>query len=69
VDESDASRIAYHAQVFEALGFAHAEARMRAFVLYSYEVSESLLHRQGSAAEQQARRAFVEQLMQLPLPA
>jgi AcrR family transcriptional regulator len=68
VDESDASRIAYHAQVFQALGFAEAEARMRAFVLYSYEVSESLLHRQGSAAEQQARRAFVEQLMQQPLP-
>ncbi len=67
VDDADASRIGYHAQVFEALGFAQAEARMRAFVLYSYEVSESLLHRQGSAADRQARRAFVEQLMQQPL--
>jgi len=67
VDDSDASRIGYHAQVFEALGFEQAEARMRAFVLYSYEVSESLLHRQGSAADRQARRAFVEQLMQQPL--
>ncbi len=67
VDEADASRIAYHAEVFGALGFAAAEARMRAFVLYSYEVAESLLHRQGTAAERQARRLFVERLMQQPL--
>lgn len=63
VDAADASRIAYHAQVFAALGFAETEANMRAFVLYSYEVSESLMHRQGTAAERQARRAFVECLM------
>ena len=68
VDEADASRIGYHAQVFGALGFDPVEARMRAFVLYSYEVAESLLHRQGSAAERQARQAFVERLMQTPLP-
>jgi AcrR family transcriptional regulator len=67
VDEADASRIAYHADVFGALGFVPAEARMRAFVLYSYEVAESLLHRQGTAADRQARRAFVEQLMQQAL--
>ncbi len=67
VDEADASRIGYHAVVFQALGFADGEARMRAFVLYSYEVAESLMHRQGTAADQQARRAFVEQLMQQPL--
>ncbi len=68
VDEADASRIGYHADVFQALGFAAGEARMRAFVLYSYEVAESLLHRQGTVADQQARRVFVEQLMQQPLP-
>jgi AcrR family transcriptional regulator len=68
VDASDASRIGYHAQVFEALGFAAAEARMRAFLLYSYEVAESLMHRQGTTAERLARREFVEQLMQVPLP-
>ena len=69
VDEADASRIGYHAVVFQALGFAQAEAQMRAFVLYSYEVAESLMHRQGTAADQQARRAFVEQLMQQTLRA
>jgi hypothetical protein len=67
VDEADASRIGYHTEVFQALGFADGEARMRAFVLYSYEVAESLLHRQGTAADRQARRVFVEQLMQQPL--
>ena len=69
VDEADANRIGYHAQVFAALGFQPAEARMRAFVLYSYEVAESLMHRQGTAAERQARQAFIEQLMQQPLQA
>ena len=64
LDESDARRIAYHGDIFRALGFAPGEARMRAFVLYSWEVAESLLHRQGSAAQRLARRVFVEGLMQ-----
>lgn len=63
VDDSDASRIAYHTQIFQALGFDADEAGMRAFVLYSYEVAESLFQRQGTAAQRQARRAFVEGLM------
>jgi AcrR family transcriptional regulator len=68
VDEADAIRIEYHAQVFGALGFAGAEARMRAFVLYSYEVAESLLHRQGTPAMRQERARFVERLMTQRLP-
>jgi len=67
VDASDARRIAYHETIFTALGFAEEEARQRGFLLYSYEVAESLLHRQGSALQRQARSAFVEQLMQQPL--
>jgi AcrR family transcriptional regulator len=63
VDAADAARIGYHAQVFEALGFKAHEARMRGFLLYGYEVAESLLHGQGTAAERQQRAAFVEQLM------
>ncbi len=63
VDAADASRIAYHAQIFGALGFAPAEARQRGFLLYSYEVAESLLHRQGTAAQRQQRSQFVERLM------
>ena len=67
MDESDANRLGYHAQIFEALGFAAEEARSRAFLIYSYEVAESLMHRQGSSADQQARRALVERLVQQPL--
>jgi AcrR family transcriptional regulator len=67
VDEADAQRLAYHAQIFEALGFDAAEARHRAFMLYGLEVAESLLHRQGDAAARRKRQAFVETLMQTPV--
>jgi AcrR family transcriptional regulator len=69
LDEADASRIAYHAQLFGGLGFDAGEARSRAFLLYGYEVAESLLHRQGSTAQRRARARFVEQLLLQPLKA
>ncbi len=68
VDEADATRLAHHERIFTALGFAPAEARARAFVMYGYEVAESLLHRQGSSTERDARRRFAEQLLQTPVP-
>ena len=68
VDEADASRIGYHAQLFSALGFGLNEARMRAFLLYSYEVAESVLSRQGNVAQKRERSDFVLRLMQQPLP-
>ncbi len=64
LDASDASRLDYHASIFRALGFDGDEARSRAFMLYSYEVSESLLSRQGSPGDKAARRAFMERLAQ-----
>ncbi|GAP37238.1 TetR/AcrR family transcriptional regulator [Piscinibacter sakaiensis] len=67
VDEVDERRIGYHAQVFSALGFPIGEARARAHVLYAYEVAESVLAVQGSAAQQAQRRALVEALIQQPL--
>jgi AcrR family transcriptional regulator len=67
VDAADAARIGYHETIFAALGFDGDEARQRGFLLYSYEVAESLLHRQGTAAQRQARAAFVLQLMLQPL--
>jgi AcrR family transcriptional regulator len=67
VDEADASRLAYHVDLFGQLGFAADEARARAFILYGYEVAESLLHRQGSGAERQQRAALVEKLLKQPL--
>jgi AcrR family transcriptional regulator len=68
VDEADASRIGYHAQLFSALGFGLNEARMRAFLLYSYEVAESVLSHQGNAAQKRERSEFVLRLMQQALP-
>jgi len=68
VDEADASRIAYIAQVFSALGFGIAQARQRAFLLYAYEVAESILRQQGSATQKDERRALMERLLLSPLP-
>jgi len=67
VDEADAARIGYHAQLFQALGFGADEARRRGFLLYGYELAESLLHGQGSAIERHQRAAFVEALVRQPL--
>jgi AcrR family transcriptional regulator len=67
VDAADASRIDYHAQIFGALGFAPDEAALRAFLLYSYEVAESVLSRQGTASQKQARCALAEALLLQPL--
>lgn len=67
VDAADAARIAYHEQLFGALGFRADEAHARAFALYGYEVAESLLHRQGSGEQRAARRRFVLALLQQPL--
>jgi AcrR family transcriptional regulator len=66
VDEADASRIAYHVHLFASFGFELAEARSRAFLLYGYEVAESLLHRQGSAEQKRVRAQLMEQLVLQP---
>lgn len=63
VNEADASRIAYIAQIFSALGFAVGEARSRAFVLYTYLVGESLIAGQGNKNQQRDRSQLVEQLL------
>lgn len=68
VDEADAARIGYIAQVFSSLGFPVVEARSRAFLLYSYEVAEALLGAQGSATQRAERARLIEQLVQTPLP-
>lgn len=62
VDEADSSRMGYIAQLFSALGFPVVEARSRAFLLYSYIVSESLMPTQGNQAQKDERRRFAERL-------
>ena len=66
VDEADAARLAHHERIFAALGFPPDEARGRAFLMYGYEVAESLLHRQGNAAERDERRRFALSFVQQP---
>jgi AcrR family transcriptional regulator len=67
VDEVDSRRLSYIAQCFSALGFAFAEARQRAFLLYSYEVAESILSNQGNATQKRERSELVEKLLLMPL--
>ena len=68
VDEADAARMGYIAQVFSSLGFAIAEARARAFLLYSYELAESLLSTKAPPRSGSERALLVERLLMLPLP-
>lgn len=63
VDDVDARRIAYIAQVFSALGFGIREARARAFALYAYEVAESLLSAQGTEGQKRERSQMMEALL------
>ena len=68
LDEVDAKRLAYIGECFQTLGFGAADARSRAFALYSYEISESLLSHQGTPRQKNDRRAFMERLLLTPLP-
>lgn len=63
VDEVDSRRISYISQCFSSLGFPLAEARQRAFLLYAYEVAESILSNQGTATQKRERSALAEKLL------
>lgn len=63
VDDVDAKRLSYISQCFVALGCNYQEAGMRAFMLYSYMISESLMRSQGTEKQQEERRRFVEHLL------
>jgi AcrR family transcriptional regulator len=69
VDEADSSRIGYIAQLFSALGFPVVEARSRAFLLYSYVVSESLMPTLSTQTQKDDRRKFAERLFTQKLTA
>jgi len=67
LDDVDARRLSHIGACFTALGFGDDEARSRAFMLYAYEVAESLLFNQGTAAQKTARSRLAEQLLTAPL--
>ena len=63
VDQSDALRIGYIAQIFSSLGFGIGQARTRAFLLYGYVVSESVMPNQGGAAQKAERVRVMEAML------
>jgi AcrR family transcriptional regulator len=63
VDDVDSRRISYIAQCFSSLGFSLVEARHRAFLLYAYEVAESILFGQGNDAQKRERSALMQRLL------
>ena len=67
VDEVDSRRLGYLRECFLSLGFAPAEARARAFMLYCYMQSESLFKNQGNEADHEQRRLFAARLLIEPL--
>jgi AcrR family transcriptional regulator len=65
VDEVDSRRVSYISQCFSALGFPLAEARQRAFLLYSYEIAESMLSNQGTPTQKRDRSELFGRLLLL----
>ncbi|ARN19621.1 TetR/AcrR family transcriptional regulator [Piscinibacter gummiphilus] len=63
VDDVDAQRLSYIAQCFSALGFGISDARHRAFMLYGYMLTESLLGAHGTERQQLERREFTERVV------
>lgn len=66
LDEADRSRLVYHEQAFRALGLPPAQARARAFITYSTEIGESLLHHHGDAKARAERQREIERLVLTP---
>ena len=66
VDEADASRLGYIAQIFSSLGHSITEARARAFLLYAYVVGESLMPGQGTPAQRRERARLAAELLGSP---
>lgn len=63
VDDVDAQRLSYIAQCFSSLGYEIGEARSRAFLLYSYELAESLVFSHNHLQQRNERRALIERLL------
>jgi AcrR family transcriptional regulator len=63
VDEADASRLGYIAQLFSQLGFGVGEARMRAQMLYGLLVAESVAPALVEPGVSSALNAFVETVL------
>ncbi|UUX94005.1 TetR/AcrR family transcriptional regulator [Aquabacterium sp. J223] len=63
LDEIDGRRIDWGTERFRALGFDDSEARARSFLLYAYQVTESLVPPRTGAAERDERARRIERLL------
>lgn len=60
VDAVDAQRLTYIARCFTELGCQTSDAHLRAFMVYSYMITESLLQAQYSEQERIERRDYIQ---------
>lgn len=67
VREVDEQRLAYYTQGFRKMGFAKAEAANRAFLVYSYQISQSLLWETGDDKARKRQLNFTTALLLSPL--
>lgn len=63
VDTADAARIGYIAQIFSGLGFAPAEARHRAFMVYSLNLACALVAPASGAPRREEFLGFAGDLL------
>jgi AcrR family transcriptional regulator len=63
VDEADAARMGYIAQIFSSLGFGITEARSRAALTYGFVVAESLAPSLDAPGQREARNQYIERLL------
>lgn len=67
VREVDEQRLAYYTKGFQKLGFRKAEAANRAFLVYSYQISQSLLWEVNDDKARKKQLNFAKELLLTPL--
>ena len=66
VREVDEQRLAYYTKGFQKIGFGKAEASSRAFLVYSYQISQSLLWEISDDRARKRQLGFVKDLLLAP---
>lgn len=67
VREVDEQRLAYYTKGFQKIGYGKAEASNRAFLVYSYQISQSLLWEVNDEKARKRQLNFAKELLLTPL--
>lgn len=67
VREVDEQRLAYYTKGFQAAGFGKSEASSRAFIVYSFQLSQSLLWEVNDEKSRKRQLNFTKELLLSPL--